>query len=114
MHLADKLIRVERTIGIYNKTDKIEIDLGTAIKEINIDIQIDSLKAIISPKEDDPLLYDIYVLDSSQIDILNGLLISLPKIQTTGLVNFFCNLTISNEKANTSKIFAGFQGPGGA
>ena len=44
--------------------------------------------------------------------VLKG--ISLPKIQTSGLVNFFCNLTISNEKANTSKIFASFQGPGGA
>ena len=35
--------------------------------------------------------------------------IILPQIRTTGLVNYFRNLTISNEKANTQKIRSGLQ-----
>jgi hypothetical protein len=35
MDLAEKLIGVKRTIGVYNKTDK--GDLGEVLNELNID-----------------------------------------------------------------------------
>ena len=64
--MNDKLIRVERTINIYNNSD------NTSIKEINVDnIPFDTLKEIVVPKDDDPLLFDGYVLDAKQLERIN-------------------------------------------
>jgi len=60
------LLRIERTICIYSNTD----DLFP--KEINVDsIPFDILKTIVIPKDDDPLLYDGYVLTLNQIEEIN-------------------------------------------
>jgi hypothetical protein len=68
-NLNDKLIRVERTINIYNNDD------NTPVKEINADvIPFNTLKKIVIPKEDDPLLYDGYVLDANQLKAINNFL----------------------------------------
>ena len=64
-NLNDKLIRIERTINIYNENNEL-------IKEINIDIPIKKLKNIVLPKEDDPLLYDGYVLSREQLENINS------------------------------------------
>ena len=62
-NLRDDLQRVEREIVIYQKGKE------EPIKEINIDnIPFEELKNIISPKEDDPLLYGGYILDENQLE----------------------------------------------
>lgn len=64
-----KLLRVERTICIYRKTE------DSFSKEINVDsIPFDILKTIVIPKDDDPLLYDGYVLTLNQIEEINKFL----------------------------------------
>ncbi len=65
-HLNDKLVRVERTINIYNNSD------NTPVTEVNIDtIPFENLKEIVIPKADDPFLYDGYVLDARQLKSIN-------------------------------------------
>ncbi len=64
--LMDKLERVERTLNIYNKETKDEVE------EINIDIPLERLKSIVTPKEGDPLLYRGYVLDARQLKEINN------------------------------------------
>jgi len=65
-NLNDKLIRVERSINIYSNSD------NSLIKEIDVNqISIEVLKKIVKPKEDDPLLYDGYVLDKNQLEEFN-------------------------------------------
>jgi len=71
MDLIDKLIRVERSIGIYHKYN------GEQLEEVNIDtIPIDILKTVIIAENDDPLLYSIYPLSQEQVTQLNTFLIS--------------------------------------
>ncbi|HEV7423850.1 MAG TPA: hypothetical protein VGO21_01545 [Candidatus Paceibacterota bacterium] len=63
------LLRVERTIASYHVSDK------DIVNEINIDyVPFDKILSIIDPHEDDPLLYDGYVLSEDQFDLLNSLL----------------------------------------
>ena len=63
--LKRKLLRVERTINTYTLGNE-------SIDEINIDnIPFETLKRIVTPKEDDPLLYDGYVLNANQLNELN-------------------------------------------
>jgi len=53
--LKAKLLKVERTIGIYNNGSDI------ILQEINVDaIPFNILKTIVIPNNDDPLLYDMY------------------------------------------------------
>jgi hypothetical protein len=61
-----RLVRVERTINVYdNKNNKL-------IEEISVDgVPFDELKSIVTPNEDDPLLYDGYDLDIEQLENLN-------------------------------------------
>lgn len=71
-NLNDKLIRVERTINTYSNND------NSLIEEISVnDITIEVLKKIITPKEDDPLLYDGYVLDKKQVEEFNKVIQSI-------------------------------------
>ena len=72
-----KLIRVERSIEIYNRNEEL-------ISEISVDlIPFDELKEIVPPNEDDPLLYDGYVLDISQLSMLNNYLSEIIKADFT-------------------------------
>lgn len=62
-----KLIRIERTLNIYTKANEL-------IQEISIDIPFDTIIDIVSPKDDDPLLYDGYILDEEQLSQFNKVL----------------------------------------
>ena len=64
-----RLVRVERTINVYNNKN------NELIEEISVDsIPFDELKGIVPPNEDDPLLYDGYDLDIKQLEKLNTFL----------------------------------------
>jgi len=64
-----KLIRVERTIAKYN------IDDEDIISEENIDsVSLGVLLSIVSAKDDDPLLYDGYILNKNQLSEINNYL----------------------------------------
>lgn len=68
-NLNSKLIKVERTINVYNKSD------NTPVKEINADaILFDNLIKIVMPNDGDPLLYDGYVLNAKQLKAINKFL----------------------------------------
>lgn len=60
--LKDRLIKVVREIAVYKVGEE------NSLKEINVDdLSFDVLKTIVSPKKDDPLLYDGYVLNYDQL-----------------------------------------------
>ena len=62
----NKLIRVERVIVLYNKKWE------KPLKEFNLDnIPLNKIREIVTPKEDDDLLYDGYVLDLAQLEAMN-------------------------------------------
>ena len=64
-----KLLGIERTINTYVKKNN---DLVT---KINIDkIPFAQIKSLVSPKEDDPLLYEGYVLEEKKVEQLNSYL----------------------------------------
>jgi len=68
-----KLIRTERIIVVYRKTNSNV--LGETVKEISVDkIPLDDLKTIVKPNEDDPLLYDGYMLREADLNKLNTFL----------------------------------------
>ena len=63
--LKSRLLRVERTITWYTQNNEL-------IDEINIDVvPFETLTVIVTPKQDDPILYDGYVLTEQQLDSLN-------------------------------------------
>ena len=65
-----KLIRVERSINIYTNRKHPNI-----IKEIKVDhIPIEKLREIVTPNQDDPLLYDGYILDKTKLKKFNSYL----------------------------------------
>ncbi len=67
-----KLIRTERTIFVYRKTKTKYY--RKEIQEINVDnIPLDVLKAIVTPNDDDPLLYCGYTLGKVELNKLNDL-----------------------------------------
>ena len=67
--IKDRLIRIERFIVLYGKA------WGQPLKEIKIEnISFETLKNIVIPKKDDPLLYDGYILDITQLESLNKLI----------------------------------------
>ncbi len=62
-----KLVRIERSIAKYNIADE------DIVSDENIDeISLDKLLLIVTPKEDDPLLYDGYVLNEKQLLEINS------------------------------------------
>ena len=64
----DKIIQIERSVNIYrNKDDEV-------VEEIVIDIPLATLKEIVTAKEDDPELYEGYVLEEQQLEKINQLL----------------------------------------
>lgn len=68
-NLENRLIRVERAINVYTK------DGTEPLEEIDIEgISLDVLKTIVIPEESDPMLYDGYVLDSTQLERINELI----------------------------------------
>ena len=66
--LMDKLQKVERSLNIYTKKAE---DL---VKEIDIDLPVETLKTIVVPKDGDPLLYLGYELDQKQLEAFNKIL----------------------------------------
>jgi hypothetical protein len=65
----NKLISIERTINVCNSKD------DELLEEHNIDdIPFEQLKTIVVPKDDDPLLYDGYVLTEDQLKALNNIM----------------------------------------
>ena len=67
-----KLVKTIRTINIYKKTKS--RFLGKSIDEINIDaIPLEVLKSIITPNNDDPMLYDGYNLSPEELEKLYAL-----------------------------------------
>ena len=68
-----KLIKTERTINIYKKTDSNVLEEPT--KEINVDlIPFDILKQTVTANIDDTYLYDAYTLNEQQLTKLNSYL----------------------------------------
>jgi hypothetical protein len=68
-----KLIKTVRTISVYKKTRGKH--LGDLIEEFNVDaISIEELKKIITPNNDDPLLFDGYPLNDEELQKLSELL----------------------------------------
>ncbi|WP_461402360.1 DUF7683 domain-containing protein [Flavitalea sp.] len=66
--IKERLYSVERTICTYTQTNEF-------VREINIDnIPFETLSTIVSPKNDDPLLYDGYLLTAHQLNRLNSLI----------------------------------------
>ena len=65
MSSLSKIIQIERTIGIYrNDDDGVE-------EEIVIDISLEDLKSIVVAKDDDPELYEGYILNDQQLEQIN-------------------------------------------
>jgi hypothetical protein len=66
--LREKLEKVERTISIFKRKHE------ELVEEITIDLPVEELRNIITPKEGDTMLYLPYVLDSEQLKSINNLL----------------------------------------
>jgi hypothetical protein len=72
-----KLLRTERAIFVYRKTKS--SSYGNDGQKINVDhIPLEVLKTIVTPNNDDPLLYEGYILNEEQLSKFNSLL--QPKI----------------------------------
>jgi hypothetical protein len=68
-----KLIKTERTINIYKKSNSNVLEEPTI--EINIDsIPLDILQQTVTANTDDPYLYDAYNLNEQQLTKLNSYL----------------------------------------
>lgn len=66
--LKNKLIGIERTINIYTKNG------SEPLEEVDItDIPLNDLKKIVVPEDSDPMLYDGYVLNPTQLQAINKL-----------------------------------------
>ena len=65
-NLNKRLLNVERSIAIYKRNVS-----DSPSEEIKINIDIDVLKTIVSVKDDDPLIYDGYVLNKEQLTKIN-------------------------------------------
>ena len=66
MSSLEKIIQIERTIGIYQNSD------DEVVEEIVISIPIETLREIVPPNADDPDLYEGYVLTEEQLSKLNA------------------------------------------
>lgn len=68
MSSLDKIVKIERSINIYRNSD------NEMAEEIIIEIPLEKLREIVPPKEDDPDLYEAYILTELQLEQLNNLL----------------------------------------
>lgn len=66
--LLSKLERVERNLSVFDNNSN---DL---LQELEVNISLNTLKNIVTPKEGDDLLYLPYILDKSQIIKLNEIM----------------------------------------
>jgi len=64
----DKIVKIERSIRIYLNND------NELVEEIIIDIPLEKIKEIVVPPEDDPELYEGYILNEEQLGKFNQLL----------------------------------------
>ena len=68
-----KLIRTERTIIDYKKTKRTSTE--RKIQQINVDqIPLDILKNIVTANDDNPSMYDGYILSPEELDKFNAIL----------------------------------------
>ena len=68
MSSLDKIVKIERSINIYRNSD------NEMAEEIIIEIPVEKLREIVPPKEDDPDLYEAYILTELQLEQINQLL----------------------------------------
>ena len=68
MSSLDKIVEIERSINIYRNSD------NELVEEIIIHIPLEKLKEIVTAKEDDPSLYEAYLLNEPQLEKFNLLL----------------------------------------
>jgi hypothetical protein len=64
--LENKLVKVERAINVYDK------ETEDITEEYGIEITLEALTQIITPKKDDPLMFDGYVLNEDELNKLNS------------------------------------------
>jgi hypothetical protein len=65
--LREKLVRVEYIINVYKK------NIEEPIQEIQLNnITIDKIKQIVTLSQDDPLMYDGYELNATQLNELSN------------------------------------------
>jgi hypothetical protein len=68
MSSLDNIINIERSVHIYRSAD------NESVEEIIIDVPLDQLKEIVPPKEEDPQLYEGYILTAEQLEKINTLI----------------------------------------
>ena len=68
MSSLDKIVKIERSINIYRNSD------NEMAEEIIIEVPVEKLREIVPPKEDDPELYEAYILTELQLEQINELL----------------------------------------
>ncbi|TAL45882.1 MAG: hypothetical protein EPN92_06905 [Chitinophagaceae bacterium] len=68
MSSLDKIVEIERSVNIYQNSD------NELVEEIIIDIPLEKLKEIVTAKEEDPSLYEAYLLNDQQLEKINLLL----------------------------------------
>ena len=68
MSSLDKIVKIERSVNVYRNSD------DEMAEEIIIDIPLETLKEIVPPKDDDPELYEAYILSNEQLEKINALL----------------------------------------
>jgi hypothetical protein len=66
--MKSKLIAIERTINTYSNDEK------DIVETTKMNVAEAQLKSIITPKSDDPKLYEGYVLNQMQLDQLQPFL----------------------------------------
>ena len=64
MNIREKLLKTDRTINKYDNQNLL-------VEEIMLDITLEELLQIVTPNNDDPDIYDGYVLNNEQIYKLN-------------------------------------------
>lgn len=65
MPSLDKIVEIERSVNIYQNSD------SELVEEIIIGIPLETLREIVQAKEDDPSLYEAYILNEQQLEKIN-------------------------------------------
>lgn len=82
-----KLIRTDRSINIYRKSESKYLE--DPIEEIEVNnISFDFLKQLVQANSDDPMLCDTYLLNEDQITKLNTHL-RIPIVPDFGMFEYF-------------------------
>lgn len=68
MSSLDKIVEIERSVNIYRLSN------DERVEEIIIHLPLDTLKEIVPYKEEDPSLYEPYLLTMEQLTKINELL----------------------------------------